>query len=1164
LKGVDNPIGRHTSALTLGDDDFGTGNRGYGLVDDFIIQPGSLQKGIAYPQFGLGNEFQPSAGWAVVSAYGKKLRHQTSLVYNDTLYVIGGATSTGISGEVQFALIFPDGTLGPWASTTPLPSPRTLHQTVVHNGRVYVMGGWNGGAMNEVLFAPVLAGGNLGQWNETAPFPKARSEHRSGVYNGFLYVTGGYAGTEFLNDVQFSRINEDGTVGPWSSTTPFFTPRTGHTLSFHNGNIYVNGGYTDNAIYLNDVQYAGIRADGTTGNWNNATPFPDPRDAHVSFIYQDKYYVIGGATWPNFHNDVLFTKISADGSLEPWRRSTQLPRGMTYLSYAVWRGILYLLGGWNGTETYSEVIMTPLRPDGSTGEVWTKAGDMVGARYLHGAQIQNGHLYLIGGSGDDGVRSDVIFAEISRDGTLGHWKTAEPLPFPRGGHATVLNNGYLYVLGGYGTRGTLNDVWFSRIDEDGSLSPWTTTTGFPGARMGLAAAAYAGYMYLAGGSQFAQSFLGDLYYAPIKTDGSLGGWSQGTPLPTARSGHTATTYDGHVFIAGGRDGGGFLDEVLSAAILPDGSIGPWVVAGGFDTGRAEHAAMELNGFLYFAGGYNDSGYLSDIQHARLNADGTVGSWTASHQLDMGTAGHGMSAFENTIFLTGGYNIIGNSQEVFFAPVNTGESGNIPVSSLKCDYSKQLDTTRLSRFDLLTIDGTLRGKGGRVLVKMRVGDESGAYGSWSAPIEITQLPASLPIQTTAGRYMEVSLTIDDNTFAWPIQGDLTSVISKISVDAIPLKYDGESCIDPGDCLSGHCIGDSCCATECVPPGECQENPICPSGLCEYPAVGDGTTCGDDGNQCTEDLCQNGGCTHPLKATGTACDDGDQCTKGDVCDENGECSGQKYDCVPGTCEDSVTCDGNGGCTVVAYTAYPTPCLYDEPCTCGVCAGDERRCIQPHPCNGTACTDDRGPCWTQAGTCAAGACEHTFVSEAACDDGDPCTIDDKCAADTQTCKGKPSPACGTDGGADGGVPDAAPDDGGVPDGGDNDGENGTDVGQEDTGQPPDGGTPAVCTPGDRFCLDGDTAAICKEDGSAFFAVDCPPGQACTSGYCEGTVPDAGADVAEGTDTGTPDAEPEDAGAPDVSAVPEDAGLPDVPTPDAAPLEKSAPGCGCTERTI
>jgi len=125
-------------------------------------------------------------------------------------------------------------------------------------------------------------------------------------------------------------------------------------------------------------------------------------------------------------------------------------------------------------------------------------------------------------------------------------------------------------------------------------------------------------------------------------------------------------------------------------------------------------------------------------------------------------------------------------------------------------------------------------------------------------------------------------------------------------------DGDACTQYDSCQQGSCKGSS--GKTCPPPGDqCHYQGTCvsPSGVCNYIAKDDGTSC-NDGNQCTRtDTCQGGICTgqDPLTCTagdqchgvcnpasgtcesqakqdGTACSDGDEMTRQDSC-QGGSC-------------------------------------------------------------------------------------------------------------------------------------------------------------------------------------------------------------------------------------------------------------------------------------
>ena len=188
--------------------------------------------------------------------------------------------------------------------------------------------------------------------------------------------------------------------------------------------------------------------------------------------------------------------------------------------------------------------------------------------------------------------------------------------------------------------------------------------------------------------------------------------------------------------------------------------------------------------------------------------------------------------------------------------------------------------------------------------------------------------------------------------------------------------------------------------------------------------------DDGNPCTHDACTAGVCTHKPE-TGQPCNDGDACTASDAC-KAGACTGAKTVCSPadgchvagvcnpttGTCSaplaaDGTPCTDGNVCTVgdacqfgVCLPKAITDCDDGTPCTVGACSLP-KGCSYSASVGGEAC-NDANPC-TEKDACAAGKCAGNAT---ACSDGNVCTAD---YCDTvKGCVGIPSAATCTDGNA------------------------------------------------------------------------------------------------------------------------------------------------------
>jgi MYXO-CTERM domain-containing protein len=180
----------------------------------------------------------------------------------------------------------------------------------------------------------------------------------------------------------------------------------------------------------------------------------------------------------------------------------------------------------------------------------------------------------------------------------------------------------------------------------------------------------------------------------------------------------------------------------------------------------------------------------------------------------------------------------------------------------------------------------------------------------------------------------------------------------------------------------------------------------SGLCKQdPCIG--IVCNAPTKSCEQQIgaCVGGTCVYPVTPD-AACDDGDPCTSNDKCSNAGDCAGTPIACNtpdPPKCSDantSTTENSSGTCSnaMCKYTTTPTTCTKGCDATSGLCVGD--------PCKGITCDQPPDQCHQDHGTCGAdGMCKYDLkVEGATCDDGKPCTTNDKCDA-SGTCAGETS---------------------------------------------------------------------------------------------------------------------------------------------------------------
>ena len=191
---------------------------------------------------------------------------------------------------------------------------------------------------------------------------------------------------------------------------------------------------------------------------------------------------------------------------------------------------------------------------------------------------------------------------------------------------------------------------------------------------------------------------------------------------------------------------------------------------------------------------------------------------------------------------------------------------------------------------------------------------------------------------------------------------------------------ELCDDGNECTADTCAGAQGCVNEVMESGDCSDaDPCtvadhCSAGQC----VGTPVECDDD-NPCTENQCTaTGGCE--FVAAPGECDDGNPCTLGDHCID-GECEGVQVGCDCQIDEDCAQLEDGDLCNGVLFCDTAK-----VPYQCAVVPDSIVECPPPEgvdaPCLTSWCNPEDGQC--------------SFVptgDDLPCDDGDPCTNDDKC---------------------------------------------------------------------------------------------------------------------------------------------------------------------------
>jgi hypothetical protein len=341
-------------------------------------------------------------------------------------------------------------------------------------------------------------------------------------------------------------------------------------------------------------------------------------------------------------------------------------------------------------------------------EVQNAAGDN-----LINADTQNGDVTLADGSDQVG-------------GTIGTWNPATNLTTATAKGATVTYNGYIYRLGGSTTGavgGAISTSYYAPLSANGTIGTWNPATNLPSTGTGIwgaSAVAYNGYLYEWGGTNSAGTMQPTVYYSQINSNGSLGTWvAAGNNPANASFGNVGVVYNGYLYQIGDATSSapaGAGTTSYFAPINANGTVGAWTATSTVTNARYLATATNGNGYVYLIGGTNTAGTTqTSIYYAELNSSGGLGAFnTATTTLTTAVDGAAAIYINNYLFVLGGSTnntAAGAITTTYSVPVaNNGNvtasfTPNTPLNTAVMDASPITDNGFIYNLGGLTTAGT---------------------------------------------------------------------------------------------------------------------------------------------------------------------------------------------------------------------------------------------------------------------------------------------------------------------------------------------------------------------------------------------------------------------------------------------------------------------------
>jgi len=263
-----------------------------------------------------------------------------------------------------------------------------------------------------------------------------------------------------------------------------------------------------------------------------------------------------------------------------WRRIADIPTPRSEVAAAVFRGVVYVVGGFGGgnvVETYA-------------GDRWSAAAPYpISVDHAMAAGIdvaQTPGLYVFGGN----VNGAAVARSFRLIGEAG-WREIAPMPAPRSQGAAVALGGKVFIVGGAANDRLVSPTYVYDVATD----RWSTAAALPTPRDHLAAVAFAGRLCAIGGRRLSlvQNLASFECYDPGRD-----AWQAMPDAPTARGGIGAAVVGERIFVAGGEQPIGTFKEL---DVFDSGSA-KWSRGADLPTPRHGVGVVAVGGTIYVMSG----------------------------------------------------------------------------------------------------------------------------------------------------------------------------------------------------------------------------------------------------------------------------------------------------------------------------------------------------------------------------------------------------------------------------------------------------------------------------------------------------------------------------------------------------------------------------------
>ena len=300
------------------------------------------------------------------------------------------------------------------------------------------------------------------------------------------------------------------------------------------------------------------------GKWAQLAPFPEPNEEILGVPANGKLYVLAGLV-----SAPIWTPIGLvyeyDPATDHWTKKKPMALPAHHVALTEYHGKIYAFGGFVAPQS-GPAAWVPINNsweyDPAT-DTWKALAPLPSKRGSPLAAVVNDKIYVIGGAtippGFNQTSIDMMQAQVSLgiveeyDPSANTWRERAPMPTARNHAAIGVVNGKIYVIGG--RVGAAFIALATDVSVVEVYDPATNTWGPPLARMptarsALAAGAYNGRIYVAGG-EIQDPHMMATFRTVEAYDPARNAWTELPPLPVSRHGLAGGIIGTRFYVVGG-------------------------------------------------------------------------------------------------------------------------------------------------------------------------------------------------------------------------------------------------------------------------------------------------------------------------------------------------------------------------------------------------------------------------------------------------------------------------------------------------------------------------------------------------------------------------------------------------------------------------------------